>query len=230
MKSYTLTIDGIPVAVCHKNVKNLNLRIYPPNGEVRLSAPLALSEERIRLFLSEKMGWIRRKQAEVRRQVPSQETFLQSPGEIEILGKKIRIKQSERLKKTGYRRAADGLVEITVGKGSSNAALVRFLEEIALETLREKIPPLIAKWQNILGVQVKEWRLRKMKTRWGSCNPQAQRIWLNTELAKKPLECLEYVIVHEMVHLLERRHNAHFYQLLDRFLPNWRDARARLKK
>lgn len=230
MRNYTLTVEGIPVEVCHKNVKNLNLRIYPPNGEVRLSAPFALNEEKIRLFLGKKIGWIRQKQAEIRRQAQVQEPSLHSLDEIEILGEKIRVRRSDRSRKTSYRRGKNGLAEVTVGRESSDDALIRFLEEMALETLKEKIPPLIAKWQQIIGVQVREWRVRRMKTRWGSCNPQARRIWLNAELAKKSLECLEYVIVHEMVHLIERRHNAHFYHLMDRFLPAWRELREKLRK
>lgn len=230
MKNYTLTIDGISVAVCHKNVKNLNLRIYPPTGEVRLSAPYALSKERISLSLNKKIGWIRQKQAEVRRRAIAQELSLSALNEIEILGEKIRIQHSQWSEKTCELREENGQAELLIGKECSSAALAHFLEKIALDTLREKIPPLIAKWQKVIRVQVREWRVRKMKTRWGSCNPQAKRIWLNAELAKQPLECLEYVIVHEMVHFIERQHNARFYQLMDRFLPNWKDIRAKMRR
>lgn len=228
LKTFILTIEGIEVEVSLKNVKNLNLRIYPPNGEVRLSAPLALNEERIRLFLHEKVDWIRQKQAEVIRQAQRRELPLQSLNEIEILGKKIRIQQSDGLNEARYRKVNQEQIEITVRKDSSSEELLYLLEQVAIETLKQRIPALIAEWQEAIGVEVKEWRLRKMKTRWGSCNPRAQRIWLNTALTKKPLACLEYVIVHEMVHLIERRHNAHFYQLMDCFLPDWRDRRARL--
>lgn len=228
LKIYTLILEGVEVEVSLKNVKNLNLRIYPPDGKVRLSAPHDLDRERIRLFLNEKLGWICQKQAEVIRQAQRQELAPPSFTEIEIFGKKFRIQQSDGLNKARFRKVNQEQVEITVRKGSSNEELVRFLEALALETLKQKIPVLIAEWQKVIGVEVKEWRLRKMKTRWGSCNPQARRIWLNTALAQKPLACLEYVIVHEMTHFLERRHNAHFYQLMDRFLPDWRDRRARL--
>ena len=229
MKSYTLTIQGIPIVVCHKKVKNLNLRIYPPNGEVRLSAPLDLSQQVVHCFLSDKIDWIRRKQAEMRRAAQAQESALQFRDEIDIFGKKIRFKQSERNGRTSSRKINPELIEITVAKGSSAADLAYLIEQVAIETLEGKIPPLIERWQKVIGVQVKEWRLRKVKTRWGSCNPMARRIWLNSELVKKPPECLEYVIVHEMIHLLERRHNATFYRLMDRYLPDWRERRARLR-
>lgn len=229
MKSYTLTIEGIPVAVCQKNVKNLNLRVCPPDGEVRLSAPLAISEERIRLFLNEKIDWISRKQTEVRRRVQTQQPLWDFSGDVEILGEIIRIKTTQSSGKLRLRKIGPQLIEITVGTDSSKVSLACLVEKVALECLKEKIPPIIAKWQKVIGVQVKEWRIRKMKTRWGSCNPQARRIWINAEMSKKSLDCLEYVIVHEMVHLLERHHNARFYSLMDCFLPNWREVRARLR-
>lgn len=191
--------------------------------------PLDLRQDVVQRFLNERIDWIRRKQAEMRQAAQAQESTSQAMEEIEILGTKIRLKESERSGRKSYRKINPELMEITVAKGSSPAAIIRFLEQVAIETLQAKIPPLIERWQKVIGVKVKEWRLRKMKTRWGSCNPQARRIWLNSELAKKPLECLEYVIVHEMVHLLERRHNAHFYQLMDRYLPDWRERRSRLK-
>mgnify|MGYP005834921809 CR=1 FL=1 len=191
--------------------------------------PLDLSRDVVQHFLSNRIDWIRRKQAEMRRAAQMQESALQSGNEIEILGKKIRLKESECPGQGSYRTINPELMEITVAKGSSPAAIIPLLEQVAIETLQAKIPPLIEQWQKVIGVQGKEWRLRRMKTRWGSCNPQARRIWLNSELAKKPLECLEYVIVHEMVHLLERRHNAHFYRLMDRYLPDWRERRSRLK-
>ncbi|PWH17656.1 MAG: metal-dependent hydrolase [Anaerolineae bacterium] len=230
MKTYVLTIDGIPIEVCQKAVKNLNLRIYPPNGEVRLSAPLTLNKEQICRFLNQKVKWIRRKQAEIRQQAQSQPTALQPFAEFEILGQKFIIRQGSRAGKPRFRKVDSELIEITVGKGSSKAAILRLVEEMEIEMLKAQIPPLIEKWQSLMEVQVKEWRLRRMKTRWGSCNVRAQRIWLNRELAKKPLECLEYVIVHEMTHLLERNHNARFYQWMDRFLPNWRALKAMLRK
>lgn len=229
MKSYTLYIEDIPIAVFHKKVKNLNLRIYPPKGEVRLSVPLDLRQDVVQRFLNERIDWIRRKQAEMRHAAQAQESALQSVDEIEIIGKKIRVNESERGGQGSCRKINPELMEITVAKGSSPRALIHLLQQVAIETLEARIPPLIERWQKLIGVQVKEWRLRKMKTRWGSCNPQARRICLNSELAKMPLECLEYVIVHEMVHLLERRHNAHFYRLMDRYLPDWRERRSRLK-
>ena len=229
MKSYTLIIEGISIAVCHKKVKNLNLRVYPPDGEVRLSVPLDLSQDVVRRFLSDKIDWIRRKQAEIRRPAQTQESAWHSMDEIEILGEKFRLKQGECGGRISQRKINSELTEITVAKGSSPTALARFLEQVAIETLKGKIPPLIERWQKVIGVRVKEWRLRKMKTRWGSCNPQAKRIWLNSELAKKPPQCLEYVLVHEMVHLLERSHNANFYRLMDHYLPDWRERRARLR-
>jgi predicted metal-dependent hydrolase len=183
----------------------------------------------LRLFLQRKIEWIRRKQAEVRQQAQGQKATLDQFKEVEILGKKIRVKEGEPRKNYHIEKIDDGLAVIVIGKGNSNADLVRVYEQLAREILEQLIPSFVAKWQQVLGVQVREVRIRKMKTRWGSCNPQARRIWLNAELAKKPLECVEYVIVHEMVHFLEQRHNDRFYRLMDETLPDWRARRAQLK-
>jgi predicted metal-dependent hydrolase len=229
MKSSTLMIEDLAIEIYRKNVKNLNLRIYPPDGRVSLSAPHSLSEEMLRLFLQRKIEWIRRKQAEVRQQAQGQKATLDQFKEVEILGKKIRVKEGEPRKNYHIEKIDNGLAVIVIGKGNSNADLVRVYEQLAREILEQLIPSFVAKWQQVLGVQVREVRIRKMKTRWGSCNPQARRIWLNAELAKKPLECVEYVIVHEMVHFLEQRHNDRFYRLMDETLPDWRARRAQLK-
>ncbi len=226
---YTLTIEDIPIQVCHKKVKNLNLRIYPPNGEVRLSAPLSLSPERVRLFLSQKIGWIRKKRADALLHTAAPEAAQTLPNEIEILGTRLVVRQGEQRRNTHFREAEGGVIEITLAKGDSPTNMKRVLDHFALEILKQKIPLLIARWEKTLGVQVSEWRIRRMKTRWGSCNPKARRIWLNAELAKKPFECLEYVVVHEMLHLLERRHNNTFYALMDRFLPDWKQRKTLLR-
>ncbi len=227
-KDFITTIEDIPIKVTYKNVKNLNLRVYPPNGEVSLSVPMSFSHERIHTFLIQKIGWIRQKRAEIQRQAQVPESTSQIPTEIELLGKRVILQQGNQAKLTDFNQGEGEAIRLTFPEQTSPDVIVNFLDKIALDTMKQKVPVLIAKWEKKIGVQVAEWRIRRMKSRWGSCNPKARRIWLNAELAKKPLECLEYVVVHEMLHLLEQRHNNTFYGLMDHFLPDWKQRKTLL--
>ncbi len=122
-----------------------------------------------------------------------------------------------------------GYIDLYVREGSITAQREKVMTEWYRKQLKQELPSLIAKWEEIIGVKIKEYNVKQMKTRWGTCNVSARRIWINLELAKKPEHCLEYLVVHEMVHLLERRHNAHFKSQMDKFVPQWRDYKKELK-
>lgn len=224
----TIEIAEIPVAVFRKNVKNLNIRVYPPDGTVRVSAPLQMADHAVRAAIAARLPWIRQKRHNFARQVqaPVPEAVT---GEVHYFqGRALRLKLVERPGRSRTCLADAATLELQVPPQTHAARRLRILENWYRKQLRQQIPDLVQKWEPIIGVRVAEARIRRMKTRWGSCNIEKKRIWLNLELIKKPASCLEYVVVHEMTHLLEQNHTKRFYALMDRFLPDWRPGRDEL--
>lgn len=219
---YTLDIQGIPVEVQQKRIKNLHLSVYPPDGRVRVSAPAYMSPESVRLAIINRLGWIRRQQAKFRAQQRQSQREMVSGESHYYMGQRYLLDVVEHNAPPGVRVRNNHTLELRVRPGSDREKREAILNRWYRARLKEQIPSLIAKWEAIIGMQVAEWGVKRMKTRWGSCNIQARRIWVNLELAKKPPLCLEYIIVHEMVHFLERHHNERFRALMDQFMPNWR--------
>ncbi len=216
-----LEIRGIPVEIVKKAIKHLHLGVYPPDGRVRVAAPLRLDDDAVRLAVTSRLVWIRRKRAEFQQQErQSRREFV--TGESHYFeGRRYRLDVIEAHRGLGIHLRNNAWMEMRVRASSAPAAREALLYQWYRARLRERIPGLVAKWEPRIGVTVAEWSIRRMKTRWGSCNRSVRRIWLNSELAKKPVRCLEYVVVHEMVHLLERGHNERFRSLLDAALPDW---------
>jgi len=225
-----ITVAGIKVEVVRKDIKNLHLGVYPPNGRVRVAAPLVVSDEAVRLAVIDKLGWIKRQRAKFAEQPRQSQREMVNGESHYFLGKRYRLRVHEQ--DAPARVAIRGIasLDLFVRPGSSAEQREAVLLRWHREQLKALIPPLLEKWQPLLGVQVADWGIKKMKTKWGSCNIAARRIWLNLELAKKPIQCLEYIVVHEMVHLLERHHNERFSALLDTHVPQWRQYREMLKK
>lgn len=225
-----MEVSGIPVEVVRKPIKNLHLSVHPPEGSVRVSAPLLLDDEAVRLAVVSRLSWIRRHQKAFEEQ-PRQSQREMVTGESHyFMGRRYRLNV---LKQAGPNRVRiNGNSELTlhVRAGTDRDKRESVLTEWYRQQLKEVLPDLIAKWQPVIGVEVADWGVKKMKTRWGSCNVRDRRVWLNLELAKKPRHCIEYVLVHEMVHLLERHHNERFKALLDKFIPQWRLYRSELNQ
>lgn len=226
----TLVVSGIKVEIVRKEIKNLHLGVYPPHGRVRVAAPLVISDEAIRLAVIEKLGWIKRQKAKFVEQPRQSQREMVSGESHYFLGQRyrLRVHEHDAPARVAIRGAAslDLFVRPNSTTDQREAVLLRWYRE-QLKTL---IPPMLEKWQAILGVQVAHWGIKKMKTKWGSCNPASNRVWFNLELIKKPVQCLEYIVVHELVHLLERQHNERFTALLEKYLPQWRQYREMLKK
>jgi predicted metal-dependent hydrolase len=220
-----ITVNGLPVQVVRKAIKNLHLGVYPPRGRVRVAAPLAMSDGAIRLAVIGRLGWIKRHRAHFEAQLRQTKREMVSGESHFFLGRRYRLQVI----------AADGLagvvlpnrttMELHVPRGAGAKQRERTLQRWYRRQLKELIPPLLDKWQPLLGVQVTHWGIKRMKTRWGTCNAEARRIWLNLELAKKPAQCLEYLVVHELMHLRERHHNDRFVALMNRHMPTWRHYR-----
>src|SRR6266478_10095311 len=227
-ESHDLTINGLPVSIVRKAIKNLHLGVYPPHGRVRVAVPLAVTDEAVRLAVVGKLGWIKRQRARFKAQ-PRQSPREMVRGECHyFLGTRYRLRV---IQQNGASRVVlrnRSAMELYVQPGTSAEQRERVLHRWYCQQLKELIPPLLEKWQSALGIQVADWGIKKMKTKWGTCSVGARRIWLNLELAKKPVQCLEYIVVHELVHLIERHHNHRFVSLMDKHLPQWRLHRQKL--
>jgi predicted metal-dependent hydrolase len=219
----------ITIEVTRKDIRTLRLSVHPPDGRVRLSAPAAIAQEAIHHFVRARLGWIRKHQQQIAaRQPPPEDRY--RDGEFHwFAGRRYALQIVEQ---PAPARVAlgEGVLTLQVRPGGGPGRCRTLLDDWYRRHLKVAVPQLIAGYEPLLGVQVQCLGIRKMKTRWGSCNPRARRIWLNLELARQPPECLEYVVVHEMVHLLESHHNARFHALMDRYLPRWREHRETLNR
>lgn len=225
-----MKVSDITVDVVRKGIKNLHLSVLPPNGRVRVSVPLHLSDDRVRAAVVTRLAWIKKQQQAFAAQ-PRQSKREMVTGETHyFLGQRYRLEVIERQGKHEVRQKSSNKLQILVKSGTSLANRQKLLNEWYRQQLKERIPPLLTQWQKKIGVQASEWGVKKMKTKWGSCNITAHRIWLNLDLACKPPECLEYILVHELVHLLERHHNDRFRAYMDEFMPNWRLHRDTLNR
>lgn len=224
-----LRLGAITVDVVKKDVKNVHLSVYPPDGKVRIAAPLRMNVDTIRVFAVSKLSWIKEQQKKVTEQErESPREYVERESHY-IWGKRYLLKIVER----------DGspLIELRHSKmvfqvrpDTSTELRRQILDEWYRVQIKTVVQSLIAKWEPVIGVRVNRVFVQRMKTKWGSCSRTSASIRLNTELAKKPSECLEYIVVHEMAHLIEPTHNSRFIDLMDRLVPNWRFYRQLLNR
>ncbi len=227
---HTLEVRGIPIEIVRKDIKNLHLGVYPPSGRVRVAAPLRLDDDAVRLAVISRLGWIRRQQAEFEKQ-PRQSEREYVGGESHYFeGRRYRLDVVEIDAAPGVLLKNRVVMQLRVRPGSDQLKRGEVLHAWYRRMLRERAAGLVEGWAPEVGVEVPDWGIRKMKTRWGTCNADAPRIWLNLELVKKPVECIEYIVVHELVHLVERHHNDRFRDRMDALIPNWRSRRALLNQ
>lgn len=222
-----IIIKDIHIEVIKKKVKNMNLSIHSPDGRVRISVPKSMEDEVIKNFLISKLPWIKSQRAKYELQeIPPPKEYI--TGETHYyLGSEYLLNVVETSGKQ-YAELDDNHINLYVRPNSTVESRNKIMTEWYRERLKGLIPEYIEKWEPIIGVKVEDWGVRLMKTRWGSCNIQAKRIWINLEFSKKAPIFLDYIIVHEMVHLLERNHNKKFKSYMDKFLPNWKNIKAKL--
>lgn len=224
-----LQLGDMAVDVVLKDIKNIHLSVNPPTGRVRISAPSRMSLDTIRVFAISKLDWIRQQQRKLREQERETPREYLDRESHHVWGKRYLLKVIE-----GARVPTVELkhrqMHLRVRTSTSDEKKQAIVADWYRAQLKQAVPALIAKWEPLLRVKVARFFVQQMKTKWGSCNPAAKSIRLNTDLAKKPSECLEYIVVHEMIHLLEPTHNKRFMTLMEQFIPNWRFYRTELNR
>lgn len=227
--TFTLNVNGLDVKVTRKDIKNLHLSVYPPDGQVRISAPRTMSEDALRLAIATRLGWIRRQQAKFVSQERQSQREMVGGESHYVWGVRYRL-QVEEVNSPPRVHLGGGKLLLQVRPGTPPERRFEILNNWYRAEIKSRIPPLLDKWLPVVGVEINEWGVKRMKTRWGTCNIEQKHIWLNLELAKKPPQCLEYVLVHELVHLLERHHTNRFRELMDKLMPLWQQYRQELNQ
>jgi predicted metal-dependent hydrolase len=224
-----IAFGDITADVVLKDIKNIHLSVYPPSGRVRISAPSRMRLDTIRVFAVSKLSWIKQQQRKLREQERETPREYLDRESHYLWGKRylLRVIQDNAAPSV---ELIQSRMLLRVRPGTDDKKKHALVEAWYRRQLKESVPALIAGWEPLMGVKVERFFVRRMKTKWGSCNHGARTIRLNTELAKKPRECLEYIVVHEMTHVLEPTHNARFVTLMDEFLPQWRFYRDQLNR
>lgn len=223
-------IGSIEFELLRKPIKHMRINVLPPDGQVQVIAPASFTDTAIRVAFAARIPWIKKQQQAFQQQARQTERQWVS-GECHYLwGKAYRLEVIEHSGAHQVRFGKDNYLQLWVRPNTKIENRARVLHSFYRQELSQEIPRLLEKWLPRLNVELNDWRIKQMKTKWGSCNIEARRLWLNLELAKKTHACLEYVVVHELVHLLERNHNKRFMAYMDQFLPDWRERRQLLNR
>ncbi len=220
-------LGDIAVDVVQKDIKNIHLSVLPPAGKVRIAAPLRMDLDTIRVFAITKLAWIKLQQKKLREQERETPREYLDRESHYVWGKRYLLKIVEKEAAPSVELKHSKMI-LQVRPVTSYARKQAILDAWYREQVKSVMPPLCAKWERIIGVKAGKFFVQKMKTKWGSCSPGRQNIRLNTDLAKKPLQCLEYIVAHELTHLVERHHNDRFMGLMDTHMPHWRRYREML--
>jgi len=224
-----IELGNIKIDVELKNIKNIHLSVYPPNGKVKISAPERMDLDTIRVFTISKLKWIKKQQEAFKNQERETPREYLTKESHYFKGKRYLLKVIEHNAKPKV-ILKHSEIELYIRPNATIEKRKQIVDEWYRAELKKIVPKIIEKWEKKIGVKSNEFGIKKMKTKWGTCNTKTKRTWLNLEIAKKPFECLEYIIVHELVHLLERRHNEKFIKYMNEFMPKWRFYREELNR
>lgn len=227
-KTEILKIANIDIEIVRKAIKNMHLAVYPPHGRIRLAAPLNTDSEVIRLFVISKLAWIKKHVKNFKEQARETPRDYVSGESHFFQGKRYLLNVVEKSGHPKIEIKGTKTIVMSIKPGSTKEHRAKLIKEWYRESLKTQLPELIEKWEKVMDVKANQWGVKQMKTKWGACNVDAKRIWINLELAKKPLVCLEYIVVHELVHLLERNHTDKFVNHMNIFMPKWRLYRDEL--
>lgn len=224
-----ILVANISVEVVKKNIKNLHLSVLPPDGKVRVSAPETVSDDAIAMFVRTKIGWIRKQQEKFELQPRQSERQYVSGETLYVWGRQYFLRVEYSYKGNSLVLSGDNAI-LTVRKESTVKQRGTFVNEWYRTLLKAEVEKYLPKWERITGLQCSSWQSKYMTTKWGTCNTSTGKIWLNLQLAKKPIECLEYVILHELIHLKVRNHGPEFVTEMNRYMQNWREIRNQLNE
>ena len=224
----TIIVNEIPVTVVRKKIKNLHLAVYPPDGWVRIAVPEIIDDEAVRLAVISKFSWIKRQIKSFQDQSRQSVRELVTRESHYYLGRRYLLDITPTKKRPFVEIRNKKTLVLNINEDAGREEREKLLTDWYRKEMKKILPDIIRKWEIKSGLQVGSFGIKRMKTKWGSCNPAHKRIWLNLELIKKPTNCLEYIVVHEMVHFLERTHNDNFVDHMDRIMPQWRTFRDEL--
>lgn len=226
--STSLRLGGLEIDVVKKDIKNVHLSVHPPSGRVRIAAPAHMRDDTVRVFAIAKLGWIRQQQNRMRAQEREAPRDMVSRESHWVWGQRLLLVVKEH--EAAPTIDLDRRLTLWTRPRSTREMRRAALDAWYRQQLRSAAGPFLEKWERRLGVRSSRLHIQRMRTKWGSCNARSRSIRLNTELAKKPRECLEYIVVHELVHLIEPSHNQRFVDLMNRHMPNWQAYRNRLNR
>jgi predicted metal-dependent hydrolase len=225
----TIKVGNFNIDVMHKEIKNVHLSVYPPTGRVTISAPSHMNTELLRVYAISRIGWIKQQQKKLLSQAREPVKEFVNRETHYFKGKRFLLKLEDNQATNKVELKHNKLI-VKTKLHSTEEKTAKLIDTFYRQELHNVVPNLITKWSAILKVNLTTYGIKKMRTKWGTCNPIAKRIWVNVELAKKPIHCLEYIVVHELVHLLERKHNDKFVAHLNRHLPNWKQIKKELNE
>lgn len=224
-----LQIGNMSIAVTKKNIKNMYIRVLPPDGKVQITAPYSAENDTIRMFAVSRIAWIKKQRKSFQAQARQTKRQYVTGESYYVWGKRYRLD----VRYSNVRNEVSlmgGRLVLQVRSESKPEQREHVLNEWYREQLKRKLPEVVQKCEQVVGVHASEWKIKNMRTKWGTCNIDRKRIWLNLQLAKKTPDCLAYVVTHELVHLLERNHNEQFRKHMDNFFPNWRVVKTTLNQ
>ena len=224
-----LIVSGIEISAEKKQIKNMYIRVIPPDGKVRITAPMSATEDAIRMFAVSRIAWIKKQQQKFVNQSRQTERKYVTGESHYLWGNRHRLDVVYNNSRNDVSISGQRIV-LQVRKDSTPQQRANVMDEWYRDKLKKAIPPVLEKCEKVIGIKAEEWKVKNMRTKWGTCNIKAKRIWVNLQLTKKTPECLEYVIIHELVHLLEKNHNDIFISYMDKFCPNWRNIKNSLNE
>ena len=221
-----MLIAGIEVRINKKDIKNMHLYVKPPDGAVSVSAPLNMSDEAIERFVRTKVSWVKAQQAKFTGQLRQTERQYISGETLYLWGKQYFLQVKYGNKNSLVTFVNDAV--LTVRSESTTSQRENFVREWYRDHLKSEIMRLLPKWEKAIGLRCDSWQIKYMTSKWGTCNITKRKIWFNLQLAKKPVDCLEYIILHELVHLRNKNHDADFLATMDKYMPYWKDVKKKL--
>lgn len=227
---HQIEVSNIIIDVIRKDIKNMHLAVYPPTGRIRIAAPMRMTDEAVRLFAISKLAWIKRQQRKFQEQDRETNREFSARESHYFMGQRYLLNVIEHRAAAKVVLRNKTFIDLYIRPETSIQKRDEIMNEWYRAELKKLIPPILHKYEKLLGVESNDWGVKQMKTKWGTCNIEQKRIWVNLELAKKPIICLEYIILHELIHLIERHHNDNFLAYMEKFMPQWKYHKDELNR